>query len=89
MKLRLTPLNIVTAIGIALLGSLLFQPNVDPAEHGVDTGIVYKLLCGTLIVVTVIADLIFRFTVKNLKRIWIIEMAFIIITIIMFLILQK
>jgi glucan phosphoethanolaminetransferase (alkaline phosphatase superfamily) len=89
MKLRLTPLNIVTALGVALLGSLLFQPNTDPSGHGVNTGVVYKLLCGALIVVTLISDLIFRFTIKNLKRIWIIEMAFIIIAVIMFLILQK
>ncbi|WP_379093024.1 hypothetical protein [Pedobacter sp. UC225_65] len=88
MKLRLTPLNIVTALGIAFLAVSFFQPKTTSVGH-VQMGTFYQLIFAALIVVTIISDLIFRFTLKELKRIWLVEMVFIILTIILFLILQK
>lgn len=88
MKLRLTPLNIVTALGFALLAASFFQD--QPAGLGkINMGTFYKLILTALIVVTIISDLIFRFALKDLKRIWLVEALFIVLTIVLFLILQK
>lgn len=88
MKFRLTPLNIITALGFALLIASFFQPETI-GRGQVNVGSFYKWLLAALIVVTFISDLIFRFALKNLKRIWIVEMVFIIATAILILILQK
>ena len=72
MKFRLTPLNIVTALGLGLLG-----------------GGFYLLIIGCLVAVTFVSDMIFRFTLKDLKRIWIVELVFIVLTATIILILQK
>lgn len=88
MRFRLTPLNIITALGLALLVASFFEP-ATVGRGQVDVGGFYKWLLGALVVVTFISDLIFRFALKNLKRIWIVEMVFIIATAILILILQK
>lgn len=88
MKFRLTPLNIVTALGLALLVASFFEPAAT-GRGQVNFGGFYKWLLLALVVVTFISDLIFRFALKSLKRIWIIEMVFIIATAILILILQK
>ena len=87
MKLRLTPLNIVTALSLALLVVSIFQTN--PIGQHVDLRGFYKLLLGALAAVSFVSDLIFRSTLKELKKIWIVELVFIAITIILMLILQK
>lgn len=87
MKFRITPLNIVGAIAAAF-GLYYFltlestYPNMNPK------GFLIWILAA-LVVVTFITDLIFRFTLKSLKRIWIVESTFIIITVILMVILQK
>lgn len=86
MKLRLTPLNIVTAAGLAMLAVSIFRTN--PNSH-FDLSGFYKFLLGALIAVSFVSDLIFRFTLKDLKRIWLVETVFIVLTIILMLILQK
>lgn len=88
MKLRLTPLNIVTALGIAFLVLSFFQPKTTSVGH-VQMSTFYQLIFAALIVVTIISDLIFRFALKDLKRIWLIETVFIALTVVIFLILQK
>ncbi|MCZ4244465.1 hypothetical protein [Pedobacter punctiformis] len=90
MKLRITPLNIVAAIS-AVVAIYLFIKPVRLATPGYSfnfNGLMASLLVG-LVVVSFITDLIFRFTLKDLKRIWIVEMVFIVIAIILMLILQK
>ncbi len=87
-KLRLTPLNIVTALSLALFIVLLFQPKTDGPRH-IDVSIFYKFLLGGLVIVCFICDLIFRFALKDLKKIWIVESILVVITVILFLILQK
>jgi len=86
MKLRLTPLNIITALSLAFLIASFFEKK---AVGHVDVSALYKLLLGALVLVSFISDMIFRFTIKNLKRIWLVEMVFIALTVILFLILQK
>nr|WP_199157996.1 hypothetical protein [Pedobacter sp. ASV2] len=88
MKLRITPLNIVGAASLGLVVVNLFSTN-EHASKRVDLSSFYLLILGCLIVVTFITDLIFRFTLKDLKRIWIVELVFIFIAAILMLILQK
>lgn len=88
MKLRITPLNIVGAIGLGLAAFNILTPK-DNAPRHIDMSGFYLLILGCLILVTFITDLIFRFTLKDLKRIWIVESIFIIITGILMVILQK
>jgi hypothetical protein len=87
MKLRITPLNIIVALGLALLVASFFQTNASGQHFGMRG--FYKFILGALIVVSFITDLIFRFIIKDLKRIWFVEMFFISFTVILFLILQK
>lgn len=87
MKFRLTPLNILTALGFALFVSSFFQSS--PAEQPFNLTGFYKFLLGSLVVVSFVSDLIFRFTLKQLKRIWIVETLFIVVTVVLILILQK
>lgn len=88
MKLRITPLNIVGAASLGLVVVNLFSTHEHAAKR-VDLSSFYLLILGCLIVVTFITDLIFRFTLKDLKRIWIVELVFIFIAAILMLILQK
>jgi cytosine/uracil/thiamine/allantoin permease len=88
MKLRITPLNIVGAAALSMvIVSLFSEKNTMPRQ--IDTSGFYLFILGCLIVVTFITDLIFRFTLKNLKRIWIIESLFIFLAAILMLILLK
>ena len=87
MKLRITPLNIIAALSLALLVVSFFQTN--PSGQHFDVRGFYKFILGALIVVSFITDLIFRFIIKDLKRIWFVEMFFISFTVILFLMLQK
>ncbi|RBQ08734.1 hypothetical protein [Pedobacter miscanthi] len=88
MKLRITPLNIVSAIGLGLVTvNLLSEKATAPRQ--INMSGFYLLILGCLIVVTFITDLIFRFTLKDIKRIWVVELTFIVIAAILMLILQK
>lgn len=87
MKFRITPLNIVTSLTLAFLVASIFQNK--PAGQHFDLSAFYKFILGCLILVTFITDLIFRFTLKDIKRIWIIELIFIFIAAVLMLILQK
>jgi len=88
MKLRITPLNIVSAAGLGLVVvNLITEKGAAPRHINLDG--FYLLILGCLIVVTFITDMIFRFTLKDIKRIWIIELVFIVIAAVLMLILQK
>lgn len=89
MKFRLTPLNIVTSIAFALLAISFFQVRPTSGLANFNMGPIYKILLSSLILVAIVTDLIFRFIFKELKRIWLVELTFITLTIIIFLILQK
>ena len=86
-KLRITPLNIVVALAFAYLIILFFRKDANRGH--VDFSGFYTVILGALIVVDFITDMIFRFIFKELKRIWFVEMFFICLTIVLFLILQK
>ena len=88
MKLRITPLNIIGAVGLGLAAFNILSPK-DNAPRHIDMSGFYLLILGCLILVTFITDLIFRFTLKDLKKIWIVESIFIVITIILMVIIRK
>jgi hypothetical protein len=87
MKFRLTPLNVITALAFAFFVASFFQ-NAS-ASQTFNINFFYSFLIGALALVSFISDLIFRFTLKDLKRIWLIETFFIVFTVILILILQK
>lgn len=70
--MRLTPLNIVSAV-LILLAALPFIKAAGGA--GTPVGFYYYML---LVALCVISDLLFRGLLRNLKRIWIVELSFII-----------
>ena len=88
MKLRITPLNITGAAGLGLAVLNIIAPK-NNAPRQIDLSGFYLVILGCLILVTFITDLIFRSTLKDLKRIWIVESIFIVITLILMVILQK
>ncbi|WP_423148084.1 hypothetical protein [Rubrolithibacter danxiaensis] len=83
MKLRLTPLNILSsALLVAVFYLLVFKD---------DSG--WRLL-GTiplivLVVISFVSDIIFRTLLKGLKRIWIVELLFIIFAVLVMMIIQS
>ncbi|WP_343524454.1 hypothetical protein [Pedobacter sp.] len=88
MKLRVTPLNIIGAIGLSLMAVGLFsEKSTVPGQ--INLSGFYLLILAWLVAVTFVTDLIFRFTLKDIKRIWVIELIFIVIAAILMLILQK
>ena len=89
MRFRLTPLNIITSLGIAFLAISFLEARPAVGLANVNMGTFYKIILSSLILVSVITDLIFRFIFKDLKKIWFIELFFIAFTIILFLILQN
>jgi hypothetical protein len=88
MKLRITPLNIIGAIGLGLVAFTILSSEKH-APRQVDFSGFYLLILGCLILVTFITDLIFRFTLKDVKKIWMVESIFIVITAVLMLIIQR
>lgn len=88
MRVRLTPLNIITSLGFVLL-ALSFLQSKSGAATGFDTSSLYKIILGFAILVSIITDSIFRFLFKDLRRIWLVEMVFISLIVVIFLLLQK
>ena len=70
--MRITPLNIVSAI-LLVMAALPFLGN--SAKSGSTISFYYYML---MVVLCVISDLLFRSALKNVKRIWIVELSFII-----------
>lgn len=80
MKLRLTPLNIVVSVLLVAFAYQLLSSeknNIQPLYF-----ILMALTCF-------IADMIFRRTVTQLKRIWIIELLFIIFAAVIFVLIKR
>jgi hypothetical protein len=57
--------------------NLVSEKNTAPRH--VDMSGFYLLILGCLILVTFVTDMIFRFTLKDIKRIWVVELIFIFI----------
>ncbi len=83
MKVKLTPLNIVSSILIVGIAYFLLFPDKNGWRF---LGAVSMFTIAGL---TFVTDLLFRRTIKDLKRIWIIELAFIIFVAILILIFSR
>lgn len=82
MNLRLTPLNIISSIALVGIGYILVFP---AAKESYQPGIAPLVV---LLVTSLISDLIFRRLVVVLKRIWLIELLFIIFVIVLVLLIR-
>jgi hypothetical protein len=83
MKFRITPLNILTSF--LLVGSVYLIIFADK-EGWRFLGTIPLLVIA---VISFVTDLIFRRTLRNLKRIWIVEMLFVIFVVLIMLIIQR
>lgn len=89
MRFRLTPLNIIASLGFVFLVLSFFSYNSGALLIKVGMEALYRIILACLVLVAIVTDLIFRFLFKDLKRIWFVEIIFISLTIIIFLLLQK
>lgn len=83
MRVKLTPLNILVAILITGMAYLLIFP--DESGWHLLGSVSLLMLC----VVSFISDIIFRFFIKDLKRIWIVEICFLIFAIVLIIIIKR
>lgn len=84
MKVKLTPLNIVSAL--ALVTGVLYLWNRKTPQH-VDVSGILAAFCLLVAVIAFVSDLIFRKFIPSLKKLWIIESVLIVfIVILIFLI---
>ena len=82
MKIRLTPLNVISSILlIAIAWLFIFADENGWRKLGAVSLIVIWLL-------SVVSDIIFRSFLKDLKRIWIVETVFIVLVAVLILILK-
>jgi hypothetical protein len=87
MKLRITPLNIVVAGAAVMCAYYYLTPVKGPAYNYANSLIAYLLIF--VVLVAFITDLVFRFFFKEIRKIWLVELVFILLTVVVFLILQK
>jgi len=83
MRVKLTPLNILLA---ALITAILYLI-VFPDENG------WRILGAAslfvLCAICFVTDIIFRYFLKDLKRIWIVEVCFIIFAVVLIVIIRR
>lgn len=81
MKFRITPFSIVWAIALVYTIYFWIENKIHPPYPG--GGMLEGLFWDTSLLVftfTFVSDLIFRFTIKSLKTIWIVETILVVIT---------
>jgi len=88
LKVKLTPLNIVSAICLVITIMLLINKKDEGNPKYVDiTGILIGFSCLTA-VVAFISDQIFRRFILNLKKLWVVEGVLVIFIIILIFIIK-
>lgn len=83
MKLRLTPLNIISSVLIVSVAYLFIFANGDSWRQ-LDT-----VLLIILFVLSFISDLIFRRLIPDFKRIWLFELLFIIFVAVLIVLIRS
>lgn len=68
MGLRLTPLNITSSALLVTIGYAF----LDAEQVGINTWLLFSLF-----ILSTCSDILFRGTIKDLKRIWLIELLFV------------
>jgi hypothetical protein len=89
LKLKLTPLNIITAFCLVAAVLLLFNKTevVSPIS-GAFTGL-WIGICLLAAVISFVSDIIFRKFIPLLKNLWIMECAFVVFTLVFVLIIKS
>ncbi len=82
MKLRLTPLNILSSVLLVSLAYLLIFPDENGWRY------LGALPLALMLLISFISDLIFRRLIVNLKRIWLFELLFLIFVAILILLIK-
>lgn len=85
--MKLTPLNIISSIGLVAGVMLMLSPKPALPIQG-DMNTLVVVLIFLTAVIAFISDLIFRKFIPQIKRLWIIESALIAFTIILIIILK-
>lgn len=88
MKVKLTPLNIISAVFLTIAVVMLFEKRPPVNAHVIN---LYPILIGFSLLIVVIAfvsDQIFRKFIPELKKIWIVECTVILFTILLFIIIK-
>ena len=73
MNLRLTPLNIVSSLLLVSTAYLLIYPDME-ANHAYPGSLALLLM----FVLCFVSDIVFRRLIRDIKRIWLFELLFII-----------
>lgn len=82
MTSRITPLNLTSAVLLVILGYSIFEAETNDFSTNV------WLLAGVLLL-SIVSDILFRGLLKNLKRIWLIELLFISLVVALMLIIKR
>jgi hypothetical protein len=88
LKLKLTPLNIVTAICLVMAGLLIFNKAkvTGPVEQQVSG--LWMAVCFLAAFIAFLSDQIFRKFIPLTRNLWVIEGAFIIFTLVFLFIIK-
>lgn len=82
MKLRLTPLNILSSVLLVSLAYLLLFPDNNGWRYLGSVPLVVLLL------ISLISDLLFRRLIVDLKRIWLFELLFLIFVVVLMVLIR-
>jgi len=82
MASRVTPLNIASAVLVVILGYSIFGSATERPVIGT------WQLAGVLLL-SIVSDIVFRGIVRNLKRIWMIELLFVSLVVALMLIISR
>ena len=82
MKLRLTPLNLVSSFVLVSIGYQLFFPGKNGFS---ELGSIQLII---LLIISFIADQVFRRYIPQLKRIWLIEVLFLIFVAVLMILIK-
>ncbi|RZL14387.1 MAG: hypothetical protein EOO89_16165 [Pedobacter sp.] len=88
MKVKLTPLNIVSSICL-VASVMLFTTKTSPRPHHVDITAMLAWLSLLSALIFFISDLIFRRFILSLKKLWIVEGVLVIFIAVLILIITS
>lgn len=88
MKVKLTPLNIVSAVFLVIAVLLLTEKKGAPHPGAIDISKILIIFSFLISVIAFISDQIFRRFIPELKKLWIIEGTVILFTILLIFIIK-
>ncbi len=82
MAIRLTPLNITSSALLVTIGYTILDAN--PSGYSINIWLLFSLF-----ILSTCSDILFRGTIKDLKRIWLIELLFVVLVAALTLLLKR